>query len=290
MEDPTNIYSFNSSRKPEEYSIPLASGLSNDKTPFSRSVSQITFHQLLSVSRNFDEFSAKIEKILLDLGFVQYSFARLNITNEIPRPLITMPHEMSDIYFREAFYEHDLTLQYAMNDNGPIFHSVIEDYVTKSPFITDAIKQNREIFKLLKSYGFNDFYFIPLGAHNGNGRVFLAVAARDQNLKDFQNQVEKSKMTLHMLAEAIDYIGTRKYSEFFLGENESRDIVIHPKPLILINTLVKGDLTLAQTADKLGISVPTADKHIAAVKEALGTNTTAGAIYKAMKSGPIDYH
>lgn len=284
----SDVYSYCSSQQRGIHSVPSREDFFGDATSVSRSVFKIRFYKVLSISRNFDEFSTKIKKILEDLGFGEYAFTRTSVTGEIPRPIITMPDAMNDIYFREGFYEHDLTLQCAMSDNGPIFHSVIEEYVNKVPFVTDAIKQNREIFKLLKSFGYIDFYFIPLGAHNGNGRVLLSVATRDESAVNFRTRVENCKETLHLLAEAIDYVGTRKFPSFFLCESDNKDIIITPKPLILLNILAQEDLTLRQTANKLCISIHTADKHISAVKKALGAHTIHGAIYKAIKAGLID--
>ena len=286
--DILDIYSYNPGRQGGEYSYSKSEDFFGDVQSAKRSAFQISFYKELSISRSFDEFSTKIKKILEALGFGEYAFSRTSATGEIPRPIITMPDDMNDIYFREGFYEHDLSLQCAMNDNGPIFHSVIEDYVNDVPFVTDTITQNREIFKLLKSFGYSDFYFIPLGAHNGNGRVLLSVATKDKSVIQFRAHVENCKDALHLLAQAIDYVGTRKFPDFFLCEHECQKIVITPKPLVLLNMLAQEDLTLLQTADKLSISIHTADKHISAVKKALGASTIHGAIYKAIKVGLID--
>ena len=283
-----DIYSYNPGRQGGGNYHSKPEDIFGDGQSAQRSAFQISFYKELSISRSFDEFSTKIKKILEDLGFGEYAFSRTSATGEIPRPIITMPDDMNDIYFREGFYEHDLSLQCAMNDNGPIFHSVIENYVNDVPFVTDTITQNREIFKLLKSFGYCDFYFIPLGAHNGNGRVLLSVATKDKSVIQFRAHVEVCKDTLHILAQAIDYVGTRKFPDFFLCEHECQKIVITPKPLVLLNMLAQEDLTLLQTADKLSISIHTADKHISAVKKALGASTIHGAIYKAIKVGLID--
>jgi len=114
------------------------------------------------------------------------------------------------------------------------------------------------------------------------------VATRDKSVIQFRAHVQNCKNTLHQLAQAIDYVGTRKFPDFFLCEHECQKIVITPKPLVLLNMLAQEDLTLLQTADKLSISIHTADKHISAVKKALGASTIHGAIYKAIKVGLID--
>ena len=262
--------------------------LPDDGATYSLSKFELKIYQELSITQNINEFSVRIEKYLSDLGFNEYSFTRLSVTDDIPSPLITMPKEMSDIYFHEAFFEHDLMLQYAMGDNGPIFYSVLEKYVNSAPVMTDSIRQNMEIFRLLKTFGYEDFYFIPIGAFNGNGRVMLAIASRHGHPANFHKRIEKTKAILYKLAQAIEYFGIRKFPDFFLGKDESRDIVIHPRPLKLLNSLAKDGLTLEQTADKLCISIHTANHQIAAAKKALDATTIAGAVYAALKSGLID--
>lgn len=282
-----NIYPVNSGPQREEYSAPAEAGYFDDVTSTSSSVFQIKFYKALSICRNITEFLEKIEKTLKSLKFEEYAFTRL-IHTDIENPITTMPPALAESYMNEGLYENDLTLQFALSDNGPIYYSQIEDSIENVPYITDTIKQNREIFKLSRSFGYTDFYLVPLGAANGGGRIMLAVATKSDDITLFRDYVESCKKILCLLAEAIDYIGTRKFPEFFLCRNESQKIVITPKPLIVLNTLAQDDLTLVQTADKLCISIHTADKHICAAKKALGASTIHGAIYKAIKVGLID--
>ncbi|MBL4803049.1 MAG: autoinducer binding domain-containing protein [Emcibacter sp.] len=276
------------SKEPKKDIVPSTAEYFKDSTSAAKSVFKIKFYKDLSISRNFDDFSTRIKKFLIDLGFVQYGFVRLNALDAIPRPLIATPHELTVMYNKEKMYEHDMVLKAGLDDNGPFFQSEIEDYVRNVPFLTDEIRANRQTCKLITSFGFVDFFYMPLGAHNGNGRVMLCVATEDKDVPTFKDHIRKCKHVLRDLVEAVDYVGTRKFPDSFLCESESRDIVITPKPLIVLNVLAENDLTLMQTAHKLGISIHTADKHMAAAKKALGANTMHGAIYKAIKVGLIN--
>lgn len=63
--------------------------------------------------------------------------------------------------------------------------------------------------------------------------------------------------------------------------------MITSKPLVLLDILAKKDLNLKQAAKELNITLNTANKHIASAKQALGVNTQAAAVYRAVKQGLI---
>ena len=90
------------------------------------------------------------------------------------------------------------------------------------------------------------------------------------------------------LAEAIDQISATNFPDFFTVKRRAVKDVVTPKPLRLLNTLAKQNITLKEAASKLCISQDTANKHIAAAKTALGANTQAAAVYLAIKAGLID--
>jgi DNA-binding CsgD family transcriptional regulator len=51
--------------------------------------------------------------------------------------------------------------------------------------------------------------------------------------------------------------------------------------------MAKCDLSLAEAADNLCISLDTANKHMALAKQALGTGSQAPAVYLAIRKGLI---
>lgn len=242
----------------------------------------------LSLARNEKEFYLRVGQILRHMGFYEYSFARLGSKDEIPVPLITMPKSMNEVYFHHGFHLHDLSLQYVMTNTRPIFLSVIEDWVSTSPFSVEIIQQNQEIFKLLADYEYQDFYFVPVRAHNGNGTIMLAVATKDADTKRFRSLVARNKLMLSAVAGAIDLVGTRKFPEVFLGASENRKIVLNPRPLELLSLIGPGDLKLGEAAEKMGISIWTAHRQLVTAKETLDVSTTTGAVYLATKLGLID--
>lgn len=109
---------------------------------------------------------------------------------------------------------------------------------------------------------------------------------------------------LNALAELIGEIGVRKFPGAFLGNDAparghagaasgtepTPEITekTKAKALRLLAALAEDDLTLNQAADRLCISVPTANQHIAAARQVFGVETTAGAVFAAMQQGLIE--
>jgi predicted DNA-binding protein (UPF0251 family) len=85
----------------------------------------------------------------------------------------------------------------------------------------------------------------------------------------------------------VDYIGTVKFSHYFLDSGNT-EIKIFPKPLCLLDLLATEDLTLNDAATRLGIARSTANAHVAAIKNAFGTRTLWGSVFKAMQLGLIN--
>ena len=59
------------------------------------------------------------------------------------------------------------------------------------------------------------------------------------------------------------------------------------RPMQLLELMAQRDKTLAQAAQDLGISVNTANQHIATARRSFFCQTNAGAIYAAVKEGLI---
>ncbi len=195
---------------------------------------------------------------------------------------------MNEVYFHHGFHLHDLSLQYVMTNTCPIFLSVIEDWVSTSPFSVEITQRNQEIFRLLADYDYWDFYFVPVKAHNGNGIIMLAVATKDVDTRKFRGLVTRNRLNLSALAGAIDLVGTRRFPEVFLGASENRKIVLNPRPLELLRLVGPGDMKLGEAAKEMGISIWTATRQLSTAKETLDVSTTTGAVYMATKLGLID--
>ena len=66
-----------------------------------------------------------------------------------------------------------------------------------------------------------------------------------------------------------------------------RQALAKRRPMQILGLMGQRDQTLARTAEDLGISVHTANQHIAAARKSLFCKTNAGAVYAAVKEGLI---
>jgi DNA-binding CsgD family transcriptional regulator len=248
---------------------------------------KINFFWELARAKDFHEFSQRIKSIINRMGFTDYAFMRLNTTGTQLGILFTH-HKIADLYESKEFNDDSIILKHGHVSTAPIFLSTIQYYTNNSPFETEIFKRSHDLYRICKCYGFYDAYNIPVKAFNGNGNVMLILCARKMESPDFRRQVGKYKQDLNQLAQAIDYVGTRKFPESFLNSKENSQIMVTPKPLQLLNTLAKDNITLKNAASQLSISLDTANKHIANIKHALGANTQAAAVYRAVKEGLIE--
>lgn len=253
-----------------------------------RSICEINFFWELARAKDIDNFNQRILSIIDRLGFTDFAFGRLNTLGTQTGSLHTTQQEFLKIYESEEFNEYNIVVKHGHVATTPIFSSTVEQYINNSPFETEVFRRNHALIRLCKCYGYYDFYNIPIKAFNGNGNVMLSVSTKKMESPSFQRQVGRYEQDLSELAQAIDYVGTRKFPESFLNSKENSDITITPKPLQLLNTLAKDNITLKSAATQLGISLDTANKHIANIKHALGANTQAAAVYRAIKEGLIE--
>ena len=253
------------------------------------SICKINFFWELARSKDFYEFSQRIKSIINRMGFTDFAFPRLNTAGMQLGTLYTN-QEIVDLHESEEFNGYNIAVKHAHVATTPIFSSTIEQYISNSPFETEIFKRNHAFYRVCKCYGYYDFYFIPIKAFNGNGNAMLSVSTKKMESSAFQRQIAKHEWDLNQLAQAIDYVGTRKFPESFLNSKENSHITVTPKPLQLLTTLAKDNITLKIAASQLGISLDTANKHIANIKHVLGANTQAAAVYRAIKEGLIETH
>ena len=242
----------------------------------------------LARSENADALHLQLQHIVRSLGFSDYSFVRMNCTNN-NIPLITNPKDQLSAYFDEGFHKHDFVVRYAVENTRPIFLSKVYGVAYDAPYDIEVFRANQRIYELNQKFGYLDYYCVPMKACNGGRNVMLTVAQRGVRSVDFQVNVARHKPFLRVLCEAIDYVTTTKFPEDFLDKDESKAIKINPKPLLVLSTLANNDMTMAAVAEKLCISTITANQHLAAVRRELEVRTTVGAIKKAIKLGLIKY-
>lgn len=243
--------------------------------------------EALSSSKNINDFSKSVEEYLLNHGIKYFClhpvpFNTSNIVTNLPSKLI-------ERYFIEKYSDFDYVIDHAENlhkvKTKSLYRHVVYDYSKNAPVYTEKNEKNVEISSLLNEYGFLDAYYILFQTPTKNNFV-ASILSKDLERDDFKNAIESRYDFIHLLFEVIVGICSSRFSKTFFGSTSNT--LITYKQSLLINYLGKEDLTLQRAADRMHISLDTANKHIAAAKTALGTKTIAGIIYWGIRQGVID--
>jgi hypothetical protein len=257
------------------------------RAEYEASLFELRVYRELSGSRDIPALKRKVHTYLQGFGFSDYSFIQMERREEPETHMSTTPKEFPEIYLGEGIYEHDQLLSYAAVNTEPIFQSTIDAYLRSAPVKTETILKNERIQRYVKGWGFLDYYNIPLPAATGQGNVLLSVTAQHVQSDELIRRAAGNRQLLHILCKALDYVGTVKFSHYFLGSGTT-EVKIFPRPLCLLDLLATEDLTLNDAAARLGITRSTANAHVAAIKNAFGTRTLWGSVFKAMQLGLIN--
>lgn len=249
-------------------------------------INQIEFVRMLSKSRNIGDLSQRILKVLASLGFSDFSIIRTAPGWAVDNSLTSLPDDLVNSYQEQLFYEHDMALDYLMTGClNPVYHSTISRVIDTAPLLTHTFERNQELLELYKRFGYHNALLIPVelpAAKVGEGILFL-VLAKGLDSQEFLAKADRCKPVLQLLADAVNFINNARF-----GVPKTR-CPMPPRPKRLLTIMAKYDLTLSETAGQLGISIDTANKHMAMAKKCLGTSSQANAVFLALKKGLIDF-
>ncbi len=245
---------------------------------------QIDYIRTLSAAKNLESFNKEIISILSNLGFSDYVLVCKSAVNAIETPHSSLPEELFNEYEEGKYCRFDMVLDYINAENtDPILLSMIEHIIESSPMMTYSFEKNLQILALYRKFGINDAFVIPVQSQRGSGydRAVFSVMALGVDSDEFAERVKQYYPLLRVLADAVSLISETRFLP------AKQDQQIKAKPLRLLNTMARHDLSLAQAAENLCISLDTANKHMALAKQALGTNSQANAVYLAVSKGLI---
>lgn len=260
-------------------------GSFEDETALDTLINQIEFVRILSVAANIEDFNKRVLRVLRPLGLTDFVFIRKK-TNGVDLPSSSLPSEFLEAYLQEEHFTSDMVLDYLQADNlDPIYLSMVERVIENTLVSTQSFAQNKEIIDLYRRFDFQDVFFIPVQCRKGKSgdRGVFAVMAKGMPYEDLFPLISRSKPVLQLLADAVSFIGQDR----FFAKEPSKE-TINSRPLRLLTTLAKNDVTLSEAADMLCVSLDTVNKHMAQAKKALGTRSQANAVYLAVQKGLIE--
>lgn len=245
----------------------------------------------LSSAKDVRDFKRRIENIVKRLGFGDYAFVRL-ATADGSRELISITADLIEAYDEAELYEYDMALMHAAEQTQAVFRSEINEYIFQAPVACgEYTRCMHEINELNKSFGYFDYYTIPIKASNGNGNVSLSLTRRGLSPIELKRRVQQCVSDLQLLCEAIDFVSTRRFANELLGpkDQESRIIKINPRPLEVLSILANNDLNITEVASQMGINAVTANRHLQAARKAFGVRTNYAAIKQGILNKLIEY-
>ncbi len=248
-------------------------------------IDQNEFAGQLEAANDIDDFNQRLLAMLDSLGFSDYAIVRRTRRRGLDIPFCSMPKELMATYQIKKYYQYDMVLDYIDAGNlDPIYLSMVSRVIERAPLLTETFKQNLQIMALYQRFDVNDMYLIPVksNSHNPDDRILFSVVSKGVDQEAFLQIVNRCKAVLQTLAETVNIIAEPRFYPSESGQ------IINPGPLRLLTVMAKKNLSLSQAAKRLRISIDTANKHMALAKKALGTNSQANAVYRAVKRGLIE--
>jgi DNA-binding CsgD family transcriptional regulator len=262
----------------------------------------------LVASKSPADLKKRLLKIFNQFGFSDFSFIGFSHYHKPHFFLTSLPEELLTSYQNQHLYKFDLALDYLKADNPTHFHhSDIQQIIEGACFLTQTFDKNQQILDLYKKFEFHDAYLMPYknnrdeiankqidrqkksGKNSDNqdcgyrdGMLF-SLMAKGATQKEFMTLTEPRSAVLHLLGDTA----IRAYQNNFNSHNPAPRI--DTKPIEFLTIMATSDLSLSQAADKLCISLHTANKYMATAKKMLGTGSQANATYRALQQGLIDF-
>lgn len=251
-------------------------------------INQIEFARMLAEAKDIKDFHLRILTILKPLGFSDFILLRRKRKSSgiIEAPLGSMPERLIEEYRQRKFSQYDMTFDYLDAGNlEPVYLSMVTKTVESILLKTLQANKNLEILDFFREFGVNDAYLIPVRSKEEQEeppRAMFWIIAKDMEPDEFIPRVNRCKPILQLIADLVFYIGSTQFAI------EKPEQVMDEKYLRLLSIMAKNNLSLQQAADKLFISLDTANKHMAQAKKALGSKHQPHTIYLAYKRGLID--
>ncbi len=238
-----------------------------------------------------DDLKQLTEKILLlvnDLGFTDFGYSILYKNNELGPQLYSVDGKMVDEYQSGEYHTNNLITQHASKKGvGPFFQSTIENHILNSPYSVPLFERNLVLMQLSRSFGFDDYYFIPMHSMCGDWNILLTLALKDCKTADFCQIIEAQGSLLNILCHAIDWIiFTRLYKEFLVPHAKRP---LSQEAIDYANLLINYDFTQKQANYYIGVDKSKGSRLINEIKAVVGAKTHWSALIKVVMDGHIPY-
>lgn len=249
-----------------------------------------TFYKTLFAARHLSELKRRTHRIIKQLGFSDFSFGALYSHHSSPRlneVLSSTPPALAALYQQRQLYRYDILPEYIAANTEPVFQSTLKAYIERAPFTTERLHKNSALFQLWEDHQYFDAFILPRVSSNQPQKMALSIKARGMPAATFRQHIAHHKPVIYLLSEALEHIVVNQFADALATPVKNRCYHLTQKPLALLTLLATLDVSLGEAATRLGISIGTANKHMATAKRLLSVRTANAAIYRAVSYGLI---
>lgn len=247
----------------------------------------IDFVKQLVASKNPKDLGKHLLNIFNQFGLTDFALMGCPDNHRPHFYLTSLPKELLACYQKQKFVKYDMSLDYLKTDSpSHFYHSDIQQIIEHGRLRTHSFEKNLEIIALYQKFEFNNAYLMPYKANKATGNtesLLFTLVAKGMTSKKFMAITQSRRAVLHLLGNTAIRVYQNKFKSHNLAPR------INPKPIRLLTIMARSDLNLSQAAEKLCISIDTANKHMALAKEMFGSRSQANAVYRAIQKGLIDF-
>ena len=252
--------------------------------PASHSKQQYEFRQQLNNSQSVNDLEQCTIKLANLLGCSSFSFFRLDtVDNYLSLPII-IPRTLLSSHGKRQASADGVLIQAKFDNINTRLLSMLYHFIAGNAHDASLLSKREIHYVLITSAGHHNYYITPTSKALESSHI--ATVNNSAVLQCTATNHEPAE-SLAQLAGALAYIGSRRFPELFLHGTGARKIRINSQPQRLLNMLATQDLTLNQAAERLNLTINTVNKHMASAKQALGSTTIAGTLWRAIREGFI---
>ncbi len=241
------------------------------------------FYSQLAAAQTPTQFTTCIVNALEKFGLDSFRFMPVGM--EHPKHLSNWPAEL--LYAGHEHLAYDLLARHAETQTSPIYLSKIADYVERSPLHLESNIKFLALCKLTADHNLLDTYNIPYKTPLGINCLF-SVSKAGMEPAAFRQCVDACRPLLYLLGDIIVNLVIARHASYFFGARAfGGGSGVTPKQVEILNILARDNVNLQGAAQRLHISLDTANKHIAAIKAVLGAKTQGAAVYRGVVAGLI---
>lgn len=243
------------------------------------------FYDRLAQSADRSEFQNTVHAAVKHLGFTDYGFVRMDAVDDRGAWLFSLPEDLLASYHNNVYQDREYAWEYLVKQKQPLHCADLYEWVATAKFSIRPIEASLAVYELIKQFGYQDAYCLPLPSCDGEQWVVFMVLAQGMPAAWFKKKVKDCQPALVLLGQAIDYVGQTHFPHFFVGGKETQQIAMTEESVEVLETVVNcylatgvGTRAIREAATMLGIRTKTVMRHVAAIKREFGANTLLEAI------------